>query len=451
MVDLVPGLLLDGRFCLVKPLGHGGTGVVWRARDELLGRDVALKRLFSAGDVDGDRRVLREARALAAVRHPGIVTVYDVIEGPPALLVMDLVDGRSLRKILDERLLSVDEVAALGLGLLEALAYAHATGVAWRDLKPDNIIIRFARVPLTAADVRLIDFGLAAPVVVDEGPAPAITATVTTSIRGTAAYLAPELLEPTGKPDPAAADRYALGVVLLEALLGDNPFRAPTIAQTLARHVEREPPSPIDARAPGEVSPAMAAAVLGLLHKEPHKRASLDDLRKALSSSIPPPPPSPPASPVPLERSTTTKRGGVAFLALACIAIIVLATRPTAMQTAAQTTTTTTTTTPAIAAPLPLLVPPPSSTSPPQPPSPEELERGETRTGAPVVVRRRPALAVVTPTPVGLPAKRALLAEPRCAALPCSSLAAAAVPVDLVTLQRYRADVDVCVTRCLAP
>src|SRR5690606_14309056 len=141
--SLEPGARIDGRYRIIGPLGEGGMGVVYRARDERLGRQVAIKTLPASrvGDEQARARLLREARAAAALEHPGIAQVYDVgeTEDGGAYLVMELVRGTSLRKAMRD--LSRERVLELLDELAAALDHAHASGVIHRDIKPDNVMV----------------------------------------------------------------------------------------------------------------------------------------------------------------------------------------------------------------------------------------------------------------------------------------------------------------------
>src|SRR5262245_32597313 len=152
--------LVAGRYRLVARIGHGGMGVVWRAHDELLRREVAIKELHVRIGLDADdgpaRRVLREARAAGGLRHPGVVAVHDVVvEGTSPLIVMELIEGPSLAQVLrSEGPLPEARVAMMGLRLLRALEAAHRRGITHRDVKPANVLLDGDRVVLT-------DFGIA--------------------------------------------------------------------------------------------------------------------------------------------------------------------------------------------------------------------------------------------------------------------------------------------------
>ena len=196
------GRVLAGRYRVVEQLGRGGMGVVWRAVDEVLGREVAVKELRTYTDADGPEladlrlRMQREARAAARVRHPGVVAVHDVTEldGRP-LIVMELVDGPSLDDVLRERgILDPREAARIGAKVMDALAAAHRVGVLHRDVKPGNILLeRSGRVVLT-------DFGIAT--MEDPGDGSATHLTRSGELVGSLDYLAPERAQGAATPAP---------------------------------------------------------------------------------------------------------------------------------------------------------------------------------------------------------------------------------------------------------
>ena len=257
--------LLAGRYRLLSRLGSGGHGEVWRARDERLGRDVAVKVLRPelADDEDVQARFRAEARAAGGLRSPGIAAVFDFAEGDQgAWLVMELVDGVPLSQVLRsagrlpvDRTLDVVEQAAA------ALQVAHDGGVVHRDVKPGNLLLR--------ADGRLsvTDFGIASAA----GAAPL---TRTGQVVGTAAYLAPE--QASGRPVTGAADVYALGVVAYECLTGARPFERDGQVAVLLAHIS-EPPPPLPPDVPGPV----AGLVHRMLAKDPADRpASARDVQR---------------------------------------------------------------------------------------------------------------------------------------------------------------------------
>ena len=216
MSSAEPGGVLAGRYKLRTVIGRGGMGVVWRARDEVLGRDVAVKEILWPSQLDAAdeealrQRALREAQTAARLDHPNIVRIYDVVEdnGRP-WIVMQLVPYRSLGDIVrDDGPLSPRRAAQIGLQILAAIRAAHAAGVLHRDLKPGNVLLG------PEDQVVLTDFGTA---IADESP------TLTTSgiVIGSASYLAPE--RAGGQPGTPAADLWSLGATLYTAVEGRPP------------------------------------------------------------------------------------------------------------------------------------------------------------------------------------------------------------------------------------
>ena len=260
-----------GRYELGRPLGRGGMGAVWFAHDTLLGRDVAIKEIFFPGAgseaVDPDdpvvRRALREAQAAARLRHPGIVTVHDVVtEGGRPWIVMELVNGRSLAEAIREAgLLSEQQSAEVGLRVLDALGAAHRQGVLHRDVKPANILLDTDRVVLT-------DFGIAA---IDDATA----LTVTGQMVGSPAYMAPERIN--GQPATEAADLWALGVTLYTAVTGKSPFQREDTSATVAAILGSKPETPAHA---GKLWPV----IKGFLEKDPARRLTAEQARPLLAA-----------------------------------------------------------------------------------------------------------------------------------------------------------------------
>jgi eukaryotic-like serine/threonine-protein kinase len=268
----VIGDVLSGRYRVTRLLGRGGMSAVWLARDDVLDRDVAVKmlhirRLESAEAVE---RFEREARTLASLTHPGIVTVIDRgdDQGRP-FIVFEYVRGRDLReRISDAGRLSLDEVLAIGAHVADALAYAHARGVIHRDVKPHNILLTPDGQP------KLTDFGIAR---VLEQPG----LTLEGRVLGTGDYLAPE--QAAGEPIDARADCYALGVVLYLALCGELPYHSDSYVETARLHAHAPIPSVRDLRP--EVPERLDEIVHRALAKRPDDRypdaaALRDDLRE---------------------------------------------------------------------------------------------------------------------------------------------------------------------------
>lgn len=217
--------VLAGRYALDEVIGRGGMADVYRATDQVLEREVAVKvlRADTADESDPDRRRFREeAQMVAALDHPGLVTVLDAgVDAGVPYLVMDLVEGTSLATFCRGRQVAPHRVAYVGAELASVLAYVHEGGIVHRDVKPSNILVGSDGV------VRLADFGIAR-VVTDPH-----NHTGTGQTIGTAAYLAPEQVR--GEPVTAASDIYSLGLVLLEALTGTRAYTGGPMEAALAR------------------------------------------------------------------------------------------------------------------------------------------------------------------------------------------------------------------------
>jgi serine/threonine protein kinase len=256
-MDEGDGRLLGGRYRLRSVLGRGGMGIVWRAVDEVLGRDVAVKEVLVPRGLEDDarevlhKRMLREARAAARLSHPGIVTVHDVVEvdGSP-WIVMEFVEARTLQDTVDEDgPLPPGQVAEIGRQLLGALRTAHLAGILHRDVKPANVMLSDERAVLT-------DFGIAHM----EGD---VSLTQTGIVMGSPAYIAPERAQ-GDRPGPPA-DLWALGATLYMAVEGNPPHDREDILSTLAAVMMEDVPEPKRA---GPLAPLL----LGLLVKDPTTR-----------------------------------------------------------------------------------------------------------------------------------------------------------------------------------
>lgn len=265
-------LALD-RYALLKRLGAGGFGTVWLARDERLGREVAVKVIPRGLAAATDHRPLREALAVARLAHPGIVALYEAGEdAEDYYLVSEVVHGRTLAALEAAGPLADAVVLRVGLVLCDALAHAHERGVIHRDVKPQNVIVCDGATGHGSA-AKLTDFGVARLVGED-------ALTHSGDVVGTLAYMAPEQAQ--GHRVGAPADLYALALVLYEALSGVNPVRGSSPADTV-RRLARGPESL--ARVRSDLSGPLTEAIDGALSADPLARGSLDDLRAALADA----------------------------------------------------------------------------------------------------------------------------------------------------------------------
>jgi serine/threonine protein kinase len=264
------GRLLAGRYLLGARLGRGGMGTVWRARDQMLDRDVAVKEL-SVGHLSEEdlyivqSRMKQEARAAARIKHPGVITIHDVLEqdGKP-WIVMELIDGRSLAELVEqEGPLSPRDAADIGAKVLAALHRGHQAGVLHRDVKPANVLLERG-----TGRVVLTDFGIATY----EGDS---ALTRTGDLVGSPDYLPPERVH-GGRPGPES-DLWGLGATIYAAVEGQSPFKRDTPITTLAAVVSEPLPEPRNA---GALAPVLRA----LLAKEPSQRPPAEQAIRMLES-----------------------------------------------------------------------------------------------------------------------------------------------------------------------
>ena len=234
-----------GSYEVLSPLGAGGMGEVYRARDSRLGRDVAIKVLPAAvaSDPDRLRRFEREARSASALNHPAIVTIYEIGQSDDvAYMAMELVDGVTLRQLLADGPFPVRRLISISAQMAEGLAKAHAAGIVHRDLKPENVMVT------KDGFVKILDFGLA-KLTAAESEAGQETAAATVSaatepgvVMGTVGYMSPE--QARGGPLDFRSDQFALGSVLYEMATGRRAFAGETRPEVMAAII-REEPEPI--------------------------------------------------------------------------------------------------------------------------------------------------------------------------------------------------------------
>jgi serine/threonine protein kinase len=265
------GRRIAGRYRLTEQIGRGGMGTVWRADDEVLGRQVAIKRLHARPELSADElatryeRTRREARSAARIAHPNVIVVHDVVddEGRPCI-VMEYVPGPTLAELLkDGRTLPYQEAARIGLDMVAALRAAHAAGVLHRDVKPGNVL-------LGAGDrIVLTDFGIA----MTDGTS---TLTKTGEMVGSIHYMAPERIR--GLTPGTASDLWALGATLYQAVEGRPPFRRVTAMET-AYAIAVDPLEPM--KQAGPLEPLIEA----LLIKEPDERPTAEQAERALQTA----------------------------------------------------------------------------------------------------------------------------------------------------------------------
>ena len=268
---LATGVTIAGRYQVIEELGHGGMGVVYKARDTHLDRHVALKVLPAekVADPGRKRRFVQEAKAASALNHPNIIHVYDIgqAEGTD-FISMEYVDGRTLGQLIPPEGMPLDEAMKCAVQIADALAAAHKAGIVHRDLKPANIMVSEKGL------VKVLDFGLAklVPLTGIESPR---TLTAAGTIAGTLSYMSPEQAE--GRPVDGRSDIFSLGAVLYEMTSGIRAFERDSGISTLAAVLREQPPPPRN------VPPDLAAIISRCLCKNPGDRFQrADEILQAL-------------------------------------------------------------------------------------------------------------------------------------------------------------------------
>jgi len=307
------GTTVMQRFEIHDRLGSGGFGTVYRAFDRRLERDVAVKVIETSPRTGA--RIQREAQAAARLNHPGIVTLFEFThrefgpEGGRAYLVSELVEGDTVRVLIDGDLVSDREVAEIGADICEALDHAHARGVIHRDVKPANLIY-----PYRSGGAKLMDFGIARLTDAED-------LTNTGDVLGTLSYMAPEQAE--DHPVGPAADVFSLALTLYEAWTGSNPRRRATAGAT-ARALDEEVPLLADARP--DLPARLTEAVDGCLELDPELRTSAEELGTALEQSLHLLEAAPRSDAAGVERSRRDLPGGrISFVPVASAAAIAAA------------------------------------------------------------------------------------------------------------------------------
>ena len=265
---LQPGQIV-GSYELIGPLGSGGMGDVYRARDQRLGRMVAIKFVSPHlyGKPGAEARLDREARLASSLNHPAIVSVFDVghHEGQP-YVVMELIEGRTLAARISDGRLPIREAVEIAMQVADGLAAAHDAGVVHRDLKPQNIMLTVEGRP------KVVDFGLSkvasAPESGNSETIAGETLTDRYAVLGTAGYMAPEQV--LSLPVDARTDQFALGAILYEMLTGRRAFRRDSAVQTMSAILEDEP-APMAAARP-DVPGDVVSIVGRCLAKRPERR-----------------------------------------------------------------------------------------------------------------------------------------------------------------------------------
>ena len=313
-----------GNYEILGLLGVGGMGQVYRARDQRLARDVAIKILAPniAADRDAVLRFEREARALAALNHPHIAAIYDVIEsGGQAALILELIEGETLADRIARKALSITDAIHYARQIADALDAAHEAGIVHRDLKPGNITIT------DDGRVKVLDFGLAKAIAaaasqsLDVDPATTVHRTSQGVILGTAAYMSPE--QARGKPIDKRTDIWAFGCILYEMLAAQRAFDGETTSDVIAAIIEREPRW---AALPAGVPRPLRRVLARCLEKDPRRRArDIADVRAEMDEEETAP-----------ARASRPSSIAIAALSVAAIAVLLLGTTAVLWRPAAE-------------------------------------------------------------------------------------------------------------------
>ncbi|HYX20171.1 MAG TPA: serine/threonine-protein kinase, partial [Thermoanaerobaculia bacterium] len=271
-----------GPYEILSPLGAGGMGEVYRARDARLGRDVAIKILPPelAANEERLKRFEKEARSASALSHPNIVTVHDIGTDGVSWIAMELVDGENLRHLLAAGPLPPKKLLGIATQIAEGLAKAHATGIVHRDLKPENVMVTRDGV------VKILDFGLA-KLTAPTGETGELTQSPTVSagteagvVLGTVGYMSPE--QALGQALDFRSDQFAFGAILYEMAAGKRAFARPSAPETMTAII-REEPEPLAQAAPGSALPLRWIVERCLAKEREERYGSTKDLAHDLA------------------------------------------------------------------------------------------------------------------------------------------------------------------------
>lgn len=270
--NLEPGVVLMNRYAVKESIGAGGMGEVYRASDPRLGRDVAIKVLSKAhvSDPEMRKRFEREMRSVAALSHPNVMGIYDIGDhNGIQLAVMELVEGRVLRDLMDDEV-AVEQAVKIGSGVAAGLAAAHRRDIMHRDIKPENIMVS------DDGHVKVLDFGLARPQQMDADQ----ILTHASRLHGTIPYMSPEQAEGATLGSPT--DVFSLGTVLFEVVTGTNPFLGSSVLETLRRVTGASPPRMVEGRP--DVPEELDSLVADMLRRDPPTRPSAKEVVLRLRS-----------------------------------------------------------------------------------------------------------------------------------------------------------------------
>lgn len=307
-----------GRYTILERIGAGGMGIVYKARDPRLKRDVAIKVLPPEAAADGERRARfeQEAQVASALNHPNIATIYEISadDDGTTFIAMEYVPGRTLGETIPRKGLNLSEALRYAVQIADALARAHGSGIIHRDLKPGNIVVT------PEGRVKLLDFGLAKLVQRDAGAAVDVTRTTGDltaegMVVGTTRYMSPE--QARGKPIDARTDIFSFGAVLYEMIAGRHAFSGASVLE-IATAVVRDNPAPLSEAAP-DVPRDLERIVTRCLRKDPERRfqsaadlkVALEELREESESG-----------PQPVRVPAARRRGMLAVAGLAALVLV---------------------------------------------------------------------------------------------------------------------------------